>query len=177
MWGLVFVALFLTLAPAIAAYAKLSFIQLLADRTPLADAAGVDLHLRQAGACRGVRPGSDRRGNRRTGVRGAARREPCAASARRFAQPRHDRARRCRTSPGSITPRSGSSPRSPLPLPWRRRMARLSAIIRALGFDTDVTARRRSRRAARGSPPMQSPRSSSLPQRLGCSVAAGEHPR
>lgn len=37
VWGLVFVALFLTLAPAIAAYAKLAFIRLLADRTPLAE--------------------------------------------------------------------------------------------------------------------------------------------
>lgn len=40
LWGLVFVALFLTLAPAIAAYAKLAFIRLLADRTPLADLPG-----------------------------------------------------------------------------------------------------------------------------------------
>jgi len=37
VWGLAFVALFLTLAPAIAAYARLSFIKLLADRTPLAE--------------------------------------------------------------------------------------------------------------------------------------------
>jgi cation/acetate symporter len=36
LWGLIWVALFLMLAPAIAAYAKLSFIQLLADRTPIA---------------------------------------------------------------------------------------------------------------------------------------------
>jgi cation/acetate symporter len=40
VWGLVFVTVFLTLAPAIAAYAKLSFIKLLADRTPLADLPG-----------------------------------------------------------------------------------------------------------------------------------------
>jgi cation/acetate symporter len=37
VWGLVFVAGFLTLAPAIAAYAKLAFIRLLADRTPVAE--------------------------------------------------------------------------------------------------------------------------------------------
>jgi cation/acetate symporter len=37
VWGLAFVALFLTLAPAIAAYAKLAFIRLLADRTPLSE--------------------------------------------------------------------------------------------------------------------------------------------
>jgi cation/acetate symporter len=36
LWGLVWVALFLMLAPAIAAYAKLSFVQLLADRTQIA---------------------------------------------------------------------------------------------------------------------------------------------
>ncbi len=37
LWGLGFVALLLTLMPAVAAYAKLSFIQLLADRTPIAE--------------------------------------------------------------------------------------------------------------------------------------------
>ena len=37
LWGLIFVAALLTLMPAIAAYAKLSLIQLLADRTPIAD--------------------------------------------------------------------------------------------------------------------------------------------
>lgn len=37
VWGLIFVALFLTLAPAVAAYAKLSFITLISDRTPLAN--------------------------------------------------------------------------------------------------------------------------------------------
>ena len=37
LWGLGFVALLLTLTPAVAAYAKLSFIQLLADRTPIAE--------------------------------------------------------------------------------------------------------------------------------------------
>jgi cation/acetate symporter len=37
LWGLGFVALLLTLTPAVAAYAKLSFIQLLVDRTPIAE--------------------------------------------------------------------------------------------------------------------------------------------
>jgi cation/acetate symporter len=37
LWGLIFVAALLTLMPAIAAYAKLALIQLLADRTPIAD--------------------------------------------------------------------------------------------------------------------------------------------
>ena len=37
LWGLIFAAALLTLMPAIAAYAKLSLIQLLADRTPIAD--------------------------------------------------------------------------------------------------------------------------------------------
>ncbi len=37
LWGLIFVAALLTLMPAIAAYAKLSLIQVLADRTPIAD--------------------------------------------------------------------------------------------------------------------------------------------
>ena len=37
LWGLIFVAALLTLMPAVAAYAKLSLIQLLADRTPIAD--------------------------------------------------------------------------------------------------------------------------------------------
>ena len=37
LWGLIFVAALLTLMPATAAYAKLSLIQLLADRTPIAD--------------------------------------------------------------------------------------------------------------------------------------------
>ena len=40
LWGLGFVALLLTLTPAVAAYAKLSFIQLLADRTPIAELPG-----------------------------------------------------------------------------------------------------------------------------------------
>ncbi len=36
LWGLIWVALFLMLAPAVAAYAKLSFVQLVADRTSVA---------------------------------------------------------------------------------------------------------------------------------------------
>ncbi len=174
MWGLAFVALFLTLAPAIAAYARLSFVKLLADRTPLAELPAWIFTYGKLGLIEACG---------RAATNAATIAQACAALP--DASPVL-RLQDVSLSPDMIVlalPDIAELNHSTLGLIAAVALAAalatangpLSAIIHALGFDTDVTAPTY-RRAARGSPPMQSPRSLLVPPRSPL-CAAREYPR
>ncbi len=81
--------------------------------------AGVDLHLRKAGAGRNLRASSDRRSGGRTGLCGFARRRSARCGCRTSRSARTSSFSRCPRSPGSRMSCSGFSPL--LPLRWRLR--------------------------------------------------------